>query len=272
MTERLEGDKAAEPEQEPEEPGKWLTALQSFVLLVASALAIVYLGDWRFLREPQYAVMEVSLLPSPTVAPAPPPPPKKVVEKKPAPPPKPTAAEIALKKKLEKEAEDKKRREDEEKKRKAEEAKKKQKELEKKRREEELEKERQREQDEKERKQRELELAQRQADAAAKAAARASALAGLQKSYLGRIKKVIERHLQTPPSARGEEDLLVVVEVRLDTDGTLLGLPSVLESSDLPDYDEAAVRAVLKASPFDMPREPELLEEFRILTLHITPQ
>ena len=83
MTERLEGDKAAEPEQEPEEPGKWLTALQSFVLLVVSALAIVYLGDWRFLREPQYAVMEVSLLPSPTAAPAPPPPPKKVVEKKP---------------------------------------------------------------------------------------------------------------------------------------------------------------------------------------------
>ena len=123
MTERLEGDKAAEPEQEPEEPGKWLTALQSFVLLVASALAIVYLGDWRFLREPQYAVMEVSLLPSPTAAPAPPPPPKKVVEKKPAPPPKPTAAEIALKKKLEKEAEDKKRREDEEKKRKAKEKK-----------------------------------------------------------------------------------------------------------------------------------------------------
>ena len=271
MTERLEGDKAAEPEQEPEEPGKWLTALQSFVLLVASALAIVYLGDWRFLREPQYAVMEVSLLPSPTAAPAPPPPPKKVVEKKPAPPPKPTAAEIALKKKLEKEAEDKKRREDEEKKRKAREKKerdKKRREDEKKRKEEE---ERKKREDERKRRE-ELELAQRKADAAAAAAARAAALAGLQNSYIGRITQGIERHLQTPPSARGEEDLLVVVEVRLDTDGTLLGLPSVLESSDLPDYDEAAVRAVLKASPFDMPREPELLEVFRILTLHITPQ
>ena len=271
MTERLEGDKAAEPEQEPEEPGKWLTALQSFVLLVASALAIVYLGDWRFLREPQYAVMEVSLLPSPTAAPAPPPPPKKVVEKKPAPPPKPTAAEIALKKKLEKEAEDKKRREDEEKKRKAKEKKerdKKRREEEKKRKEEE---ERKKREDERKRRE-ELELAQRQADAAAKAAARASALAGLRDSYIGRITKGIERHLQTPQSARGVEDLLVIIEVRLDTDGTLLGLPEVAEPSGVRDYDDAAVRAVLKASPFDMPREPELVEDFRTLRLHIRPQ
>ena len=271
MTERLEDEKAAEPEQEPEEPGKWLTALQSFVLLVASALAIVYLGDWRFLREPQYAVMEVSLLPSPTVASAPPPPPKKVVEKKPAPPPKPTAAEIALKKKLEKEAEDKKRREEDEKKRKAKEKKerdKKRREEEKKRKEEE---ERKKREEEKKRRE-ELELAQRQADAAAKAAARASALAGLRNSYLGRIKQVIERHLQTPPSARGVEDLLVIIQVRLDADGTLLGLPEVAESSGVSDYDEAAVRAVLKASPFDMPRELELLDDFRTLNLHITPQ
>ena len=271
MTERLEGDKAAEPEQEPEEPGKWLTALQSFVLLVASALAIVYLGDWRFLREPQYAVMEVSLLPSPTAAPAPPPPPKKVVEKKPAPPPKPTAAEIALKKKLEKEAEDKKRREEEEKKRKAKEKKeqdKKRREDEKKRKEEE---ERKKREDEKKRRE-ELELAQRKADAAAKAAARASALADLRNRYVGRIKQGIERYLQTPPSARGVEDLLVVVEVRLDTDGTLLGLPKVVEPSGVPDYDEAAVRAVLKASPFDMPRDPELVDDFRTLNLSIIPQ
>ena len=271
MTERLEGDKAAEPEQEPEEPGKWLTALQSFVLLVASALAIVYLGDWRFLREPQYAVMEVSLLPSPTAAPAPPPPPKKVVEKKPAPPPKPTAAEIALKKKLEKEAEDKKRREDEEKKRKAKEKKerdKKRREEEKKRKEEE---ERKKREDEKKRRE-ELELAQRQADAAAAAAARASALAGLRDKYKDRIIGGIERYLQTPPSARGVEDLLVVVEVRLDTDGTLLGLPKVVEPSGVPDYDEAAVRAVLKASPFDMPRDPELVDDFRTLNLSIIPK
>ena len=265
MTEHLEGDKAAEPEQEPEEPGKWLTALQSFVLLAMSAGAIVYLGDWRFLRTPQQQTVQISFVSSPVVAPVPPPPPKpKEVEKKPAPPPKPTAAEIALKKKLEKEAEDKKRREDEEKKRKAKEAEQKKKD--------DRERKRLKAAAEKERLKQDKLDAQRKADAAAKAAARATALAGLQKSYLGRIKNVIERHLQTPPSARGEDDLLVVVEVRLDTDGTLLGLPSVLESSDLPDYDEAAVRAVLKASPFDMPREPELLEEFRILTLHITPQ
>ena len=270
MTERLEGDKAAEPEQEPEEPGKWLTALQSFVLLVASALAIVYLGDWRFLREPQYAVMEVSLLPSPTVAPAPPPPPKKVVEKKPAPPPKPTAAEIALKKKLEKEAEDKKRREDEEKKRKAKEKKerdKKRREDEKKRKEEE---ERKKREDEKKRRE-ELELAQRKADAAAKAAARASALADLRNRYVGRIKQGIERYLKTPASAIGVEGLLVVVKVRLDANGAVLE-SSVVESSGVQDYDAAAVRAVLHASPFDMPHEPELLDDFRTLNLHITPQ
>ena len=265
MTERLEGDKAAEPEQEPEEPGKWLTALQSFVLLVASALAIVYLGDWRFLREPQYAVMEVSLLPPPTAAPAPPPPPKKKeVEKKPAPKPKPTAAEIALKKKLEKEAEDKKRRDKEEAERKAKEKEKRDKE----RRKNEKERKEREKREEDERKQRELDAAKRQADAEA----RATMLDGLRNRYVGRMTQWIERHLQTPLSARGKEDLLVVVEVRLDTDGTLLELPSVLESSDLPEYDEAAVRAVLQASPFDMPREPELLEEFRILTLHITPQ
>ena len=265
MTEHLEGDKAAEPEQEPEEPGKWLTALQSFVLLVVSALAIVYLGDWRFLRTPQQRTVQISFVSSPVVAPIPPPPPKpKEVEKKTAPPPKPTAADIALKKKRDKEAADKKRRDEEEKKRKAREKK----ERDKKRREDE----KKRKEEEERKKREELELAQRQAEEAAAAAKRVAALSSLQNSYIGRITQGIERHLQTPPSARDEDDLLVVVEVRLDTDGTLLGLPSVLESSDLPDYDEAAVRAVLKASPFDMPREPELLEVFRILTLHITPQ
>ena len=250
--------------KEPEEPGKWLTALQGFVILGMSAGAVVYLGDWRFLRTPQYVVMEVSLLPSPAVAPTPPPPKKKEVEKKPAPKPKPTAADIALKKKLEKEAEDKKRREDEEKKRKAEEAEQKKKD--------DLERKRLKDAADKKRREQDKLDAQRQADAAAKAAARASALAGLRNSYLGRIKQVIERHLQTPPSARGVEDLLVIIQVRLDADGTLLGLPEVAESSGVSDYDEAAVRAVLKASPFDMPREPELLDDFRTLNLHITPQ
>ena len=99
-----------------------------------------------------------------------------------------------------------------------------------------------------------------------------NALANLRDLYIGRIIGRIEAYLITPPSARGINNLVVVVRVRLHSDGTLVDLPEVVESSGLPEYDVEATRAVMKAAPLPMPtKEPELMEQFKELILYISP-
>ena len=99
-----------------------------------------------------------------------------------------------------------------------------------------------------------------------------NALANLRDRYIRRIIGRIEPYLITPPSAKGINYLVVVVRVRLHSDGTLVDSPEVVESSGLPEYDKAAIRAIMQATPLPMPtKEPELMAEFKELNLYIRP-
>ena len=201
-------------------------------------------------------------------------------------------AEKARKKKEEAE-EEKRRKEKEEEKRKAEEEKKKQREKEnreveeKKRKEDEAKKkereaeelaERVRQREEEEREARAREAEARAAELRAQEDARARAdelvrLADLQGIYKSRVIRQIENELETPPALVGRKDVVVEVRVLLHPDGELNGWPTVTRSSGFPDYDEEAIRAVLKAAPLVIPTdEPELLHDFLRLDLDIRPK
>ena len=106
----------------------------------------------------------------------------------------------------------------------------------------------------------------------AAANARAAQLANLRGIYIRRIIEHIESYLITPPSAH-TNNLLVVVRVRLNSDGKLVDLPEVVESSGLPEYDKVAIRAIMQAMPLPMPSKyPEWMDEFKELNLYIRPQ
>lgn len=258
-------------EEEWEEEGKWRTAVQAFFVLAFFFLAVAFGADLQFTRAPVAAASVVSLVPAPAPLAPKIEPPKPEPEPEPASLPDPEierAAEIALEKERERkkrEEEEKKRKEEEKKRKEKEEREKKKREEEKKRKEEE-----QKKREEEEKKRKEEERAARQAAAAA--AQRAAVLDNLRSGYIGRIIGSIEPYLITPPEARGEENLLVIVAVNLAPDGTLLGFPEIAEPSGVPEYDEAALRAVLQASPLPMPKDPELIEEFQTLRLHIRPE
>ncbi len=257
------------PSEEWDEVGKWKTAVQTFLILAGFVIFVAVLGDWKSFRTPIQtgALKAQSVVPIALKAEA-----KEVEEKTKEEiiPPKPkeaspTKAEIAKKKEKEEKEKEEKRKKEEEKERKEKE--KKEKERKKKEKEKKLTEEK-----------RKKEAEQKRVDdlAAAKLAAeksaRAQVLAGLQDQYIGRIIQKIEPLLNTPHAAKKLDNLVVVVEVKLDLSGNFLEFPKVVESSSLPEYDEAAVRAVLQAAPLPMPREPELLEEFRTLRLHISPK
>ncbi|MGI9297876.1 MAG: energy transducer TonB [Gammaproteobacteria bacterium] len=253
------------PPEELDEDGKWTSAAQAFFLLAFFFAAVAFGADFRFPREiaAADAVLYVWQPPSPEITPTPAPaPPPKPLPQKAEPPP----ADIALKKKREEE-----KREKEERERLAEQKRLKEEREERERKEREKEEERTRlaEQREEELARKEREKSEREAAESRAAEART---ARLRDSYIGRIKSSIRPFLITPPEARGVDGLEVVVEVRLEASGELIGLPEIAESSGVPEYDEAAYRAVLKASPLPMPKEPGLLEEFRHLRLLITPQ
>ena len=291
--------------------GKWTSAAQAFFLLTIFCAVIAFGTNFRFLSESERYIQPITenfsrsdSLPKPeTVQPPPNPEPGKT------PPPEPepqavqteTPAEISLRreeekrKKDEEEArkkrEEEKRRREEEKKREEDERKKREEEkrlAEEKKREEKERKKREEErklaesQAEEDRKKREEErkLAESQAEEERQkreeerklAEVRLGVLENLKESYIRRIISKIRPHLVTPPEARGIENLEVIVEIHLDTDGSLEGLPQILETSGIPEYDGAVFRGILKSGTLPMPKEPELLEEFRVLNLRITPE
>ena len=247
--------------------------------------------------------------PAPPSRPAPPAPADSAKATPPtsAPAPTPSAAELALKKvrdslkeekekreaeaekvrKKKKEAEEEKRRKEkeeekrkaeEEKKRKEDEAKKEKEEAEKKEREAEELAERVRQREDEAREARAREAEARAAELRAQEDARARAdelvrLADLQGIYKSRVIRQIENELETPPALVGRKDVVVEVRVLLHPDGELNGWPTVTRSSGFPDYDEEAIRAVLKAAPLVIPTdEPELLHDFLRLDLDIRPK
>ena len=279
------------PPEEWDEVGKWASAVQAFLLL-AFFLVAIFLGA-NFRLPPKFedaVVVELVNLPppSPTSESVQPPLPNPEPEKTPLLEPEPqavqteTPAEISLRREEEKRKKDEEARKKREEEKRRREEEKKREEDERKKREEEKRLAEEKKREEKERKKREEErkLAESQAEEDRKkreeerklAEVRLGVLENLRESYIRRIKSKIRPHLVTPPEARGIENLEVVVEVRLNADGFLEEFPGVLEKSGVTEYDEEAMRAMLKAAPFVMPKEPELLEEFRVLTLRITPE
>ena len=259
------------PPEEWDEVGKWASAVQTFLLL-AFFLVAIFLGA-NFRLPPKFedaVVVELVNLPppSPTSEIAQPSSPNPEPEKTPPPEPESQAVQTETPAEISLRREEEKRKKDEEARKKREE--------EKRRREEEKKRE------EKERKKREEErkLAESQAEEERQkreeerklAEVRLVVLENLRESYIRRIISRIESFLTEPLEIRGLENLEVIVEIHLDTDGSLEGLPQILETSGIPEYDESVFRGILEAGTLPMPKEPELLEEFRVLTLRITPE
>lgn len=251
-------------------------------LIMAAAFGAVLASNIHWGAPPPPAAMRISLIPD---IPVPPPPPQ--AEPEPAPEPQTEQADAAAEAKRQAEvirAEQEKQRKEEEarkkreqeKKRKDEQARKKR-EQEKQRKEEEARKKRE---EEKRRKEEEEQTRQR-AEAAAAAAARQEALqkraSRIADRYASLIINRINDYLKTPSSVPLDSDIVVIVRVRVNPDGSLIGLPDVVESSGFPEYDDAAVRAVLKAAPLPIPKEPfiteneELMQQFLEHTLYIRP-
>ena len=290
-----------------EERGKWVPCaiLALLAILLPAVPYLLSIAEARPSAPP--SIHKVSLLRETLAQPAPPrPKPEPEPEPEPEPPKKrepakPTVAEIALKEIQASLIADKKKREEAEKrkKREREEAEKKRKAAEQKKREEAKKKKQAEEEKRKkeEAKKRAEELAEAararaqeaaaarakeaadraaelraQADAAARAA-EAARLADLRGLYLNRIRAQIESRLDTPAAVLGRDDLVAEIRVLLHSDGELKGWPQITRSSGFPEYDEAAIRAIIQAAPLVVPSdEPELLGEFLQLDLRIRPQ
>ena len=215
--------------------------------------------------------------PEPDPEPEPKPKPKPEPKAPPPPPPKPEVkavpkADIALKEKLEKERKVKEQQELE--RRKEEEAKKlkaqrDQQQLEAKKKEEEKKK------LEKEQLARDAEAKKAAADKAAMDAKLAKQAAAAQAGELDKYKRLMESRIRRavvePPNLQGNPE--VEVEFRVTPGGEVLEHTlRVRRSSGNPAYDQAAERAVLKASPFEVPSGP-LFEQIRdLITLKVRPK
>ena len=109
------------------------------------------------------------------------------------------------------------------------------------------------------------------AAAATAAAAEEERLALVFGFHIDRIKKQIERKINRPAGLPFDADIEVIILIRVDADGFLIDDPLVWETSHYPDFDEAAMRAVIVAQPLLVPKnEPKLLEQFRELRLIVS--
>ena len=278
---------------EPHEAGKWPSAFwAAFWLVIFSLPLLVGLADSGAPAPPQHSVLwldsppsapapepefkrEPATKPAPQPKPAPKPAPvKKAV--KPAPKPEKDLADIARRAKKRKNIDarkqseaDRKRRLREEREREKEkqaEESAKQKDLEQ-RAAEELRRRKEAEEEEK----RKRDAERKQAETLAKEQAEKDErdrLASLFEVYVARIKTQIERKINRPAGLPFDADIEVTILIRVDADGFVIDDPLVWQSSHYPDFDAAAVRAVIQAQPLLVPKdEPKLLPEFRELRL-----
>ena len=280
---------------EPHEAGKWPSAFwAAFWLAIFSLPLLVGLADSGAPAPPQHSVLWLDSPPSapapepefkrePATKPAPQPKPKPKpapVKKaaKPAPKPEKDLAEIARRAEEKKEKEEinaRKEREEERRRLREEREREKEKQAEEiderkkleRRAAEEL---RQRKETEEEEK-RKRDAERKQAETLAKeqaAAAERDRLALLFEVYVARIKTQIERKINRPAGLPFDADIEVTILIRVDADGFVIDDPLVWQSSHYPDFDAAAVRAVIQAQPLLVPKdEPKLLPEFRELRL-----
>ena len=280
---------------EPHEAGKWPSAFwAAFWLVIFSLPLLVGLADSGAPAPPQHSVLWLDSLPS---APAPEPEVKREPATKPAPQPKPKPKPAPVKKaakpapKPEKDLADIARRAEEKKEKEEINARKEREEerrrlrekraLEKQEEEEEEEKRKKRARDAaeqirlrkeaEEEKKRKRDAERKQAEALAKEQAEKDErdrLASLFEVYVTRIKTQIERKINRPAGLPFDADIEVTILIRVDADGFVIDDPLVWQSSHYPDFDAAAVRAVIQAQPLLVPKdEPKLLPEFRELRL-----
>lgn len=224
---------------------------------------------------PPKPVQKVEPPPAPKAKPRPEPPP---------PPPKPEVkaipkADIALKEKLEKERKVKEQQELEKKKqqeleRRKEDEAKKQKAQQQQRQAELKKKDEERNKVEKERLAQEAEAKKLAAEKQALADKLAKQAAAAQAGELDKFKRMMEsrikRFLVEPPNLQGNPE--VEVEFRMAPGGDVLEhTVRVRRSSGNPAYDQAVERAVLKASPFEVP-SGALFDQLREVNLKVRPK
>lgn len=236
-------------------------AVLSIMMHLLLLLAMVFMVDWKAVHV-NPSVMQATLwdsLPSPTatqptppvVPPSPAPAPEPVKppapEPKPAPPPEPEAqkaeqaAEIALKKQ-----QDEKKRLLEEEKTKA---------LEKKKQEDKLKKIQEAlRQEEAEEKLKKIQDTLREQALADQPAASASADPSVLSYYMGLMSRKIRSNVNPGLCPVANPELLV--DIQLNNSGDLTGAPKLIKGSGDAICDDAVLRAVLAAKPFDLPDDP----------------
>lgn len=96
-----------------------------------------------------------------------------------------------------------------------------------------------------------------------------AALDGLIDKYSRLIRDKVRRNMVEPPNL--ESNPQAVFEVNLLPSGEATSV-KLVQSSGNPAYDEAAERAIRKASPFELPPNPRLAQAFRPFKLRIRPR
>jgi hypothetical protein len=78
-------------------------------------------------------------------------------------------------------------------------------------------------------------------------------------SYVNTLRQSIQTYWAAPPDIEKYPDIVVRIKFRLKPDGGIDGLPSVTGRGGTPDLLKSvklsAVRAVLRAAPFKLPRD-----------------
>ena len=260
-----------------DEPGKWIAAAQAAAVYALGLLLLTISVSFQSAAAPP-SVEYISLIPTPQVEVAPPPEPEPEPEPKTEPKPvevkKPEAPkpDIALAEKKKKEEQARKKREAE-KKRKAEQRR--EKEREQKRKEEER---RKQEQEEKRKAEEEQEARDKARLAALNAEAREKRgreLENIRGLYEDRITRRVEENVGDVPGIPREPDIRVLFRLRLEPLGklaaVLLGEPEMIESSGYEEYDKAVKRDIMLINSFPFPPDPELREEFLVITVGVCP-
>ena len=103
----------------------------------------------------------------------------------------------------------------------------------------------------------------------AMAAQAASALAKMRSEYMERIRAKIRKGLFKPQNLKGNEE--AEFNVISLPDGNILDVKLRRPSGNAA-YDNAVEKAIVRAQPFPMPPDPQLLKEFRELNLKFNAQ
>ncbi|MCX7137837.1 MAG: energy transducer TonB, partial [Proteobacteria bacterium] len=97
----------------------------------------------------------------------------------------------------------------------------------------------------------------------------ASALAKMRGEYMERIRARIRKGLIKPQNLKGNEE--AEFNVISLPDGNILDVKLRRPSGNAA-YDNAVEKAIVRAQPFPMPPDPQLLKEFRELNLKFNAQ